>query len=169
MSNANANADQHRACITLDRSYEATVQDLWDLWTTKEGFESWWGPQGFRVEVQEMDARVGGALAYAMIADGAEQIAFMKRAGMPLSHSVRGEFAEVTPLKRLVLRQLIDFVPGVPAYHTNACVEFFPQGKRVRMVITLDPHHDEEWTARAKMGWESQLTKVPAALAARSG
>jgi hypothetical protein len=54
---------------------------LWDLWTTKKGFESWWGPEGFHVEVRTLEARVGGALHYEMIADAPEQIEAMKRAG----------------------------------------------------------------------------------------
>jgi hypothetical protein len=35
------------------------------------------------------------------------------------------------------------------------------------MVVTVDPHLDEEWTKRAAAGLESQLRKVPGALAAR--
>ena len=35
------------------------------------------------------------------------------------------------------------------------------------MVITVDPHIDERMTGMATEGWESQLTKLPAALAAR--
>jgi len=33
--------------ITIERTYEASIDVLWDLWTTKEGIESWWGPDGF--------------------------------------------------------------------------------------------------------------------------
>jgi hypothetical protein len=39
-------------------------------------------------------------------------------------------------------------------------VEFFPSGESVRMVIVLDPMHNEEWTKMATMGWASQLTKL---------
>jgi hypothetical protein len=35
------------------------------------------------------------------------------------------------------------------------------------MVISVEPHYDAEMTKQATMGMESQLTKVPAALAAR--
>lgn len=41
--------------ITLERFYRADVQDIWDLWTTKEGIESWWGPGGFAVKVRKPD------------------------------------------------------------------------------------------------------------------
>ena len=33
---------------TLERVYRADVQDVWDLWTTKDGIESWWGSGGSR-------------------------------------------------------------------------------------------------------------------------
>jgi uncharacterized protein YndB with AHSA1/START domain len=156
-----------QAVIRLERRYEAEVEDLWFLWTTKEGFESWWGPEGFRVEVRKLDLRVGGELVYDMIAAAPEQIAFMKKANMATSHGVRATFAEIVPLQRLQISSLIDFIPGVRPYENRTRVEFFPEGSSVRMVINTEEHPDKEWTQRATAGWESQLTKLPAALAAR--
>ena len=86
-----------RPVIRLERRYEAAVEDLWYLWTTKEGFESWWGPEGFRVAVRKLDLRVGGELEYDMIAVAPEQIEFMKKANMPASHGTRGTFAQIVP------------------------------------------------------------------------
>jgi uncharacterized protein YndB with AHSA1/START domain len=163
----NQPAPAARPQIKLERTYEASVEDLWFLWTTKEGLESWWGPEGFRIEVRELDLRVGGTLFYDMIADAPEQIEYMKQAGFPISHETRSIFTEIVPNKRLAVRSIIDFLPGVEPYETNAVVEFSPSGKSVRMVITLDKMHSDEWTKLATMGWESQLTKLPAALAAR--
>jgi uncharacterized protein YndB with AHSA1/START domain len=155
-----------QAVIRLERRYEAAVEDLWFLWTTKEGFESWWGPEGFRVEVHKLDLRVGGELVYDMIAAAPEQIEFMKKANMAQSHGVRGTFIEIVPHQRLEIGQLIDFIPGKRPYENRTRVEFFPEGRNVRMVITSEEHPDKEWTRRATQGWESQLTKLPAALAA---
>jgi uncharacterized protein YndB with AHSA1/START domain len=53
-----------KAKIVFERTYRATVQELWEVWTTKEGFESWWGPEGFRVEVHVIEPRVNGKLHY---------------------------------------------------------------------------------------------------------
>jgi uncharacterized protein YndB with AHSA1/START domain len=156
-----------RPPIRFERSYEAPVEDLWNLWTTKEGFESWWGPEGFRVDVHRIDPRSGGELSYDMIAVGAGQIAYMKSAGMPLSHPARGRFSEIEPHKRLKISHIIDFIPGVEPYEHGILVEFIPEGASVRMLVTVEPHHDEEWTRRAVAGFESQLTKLPALLAAR--
>ena len=27
--------------LVIERTYRASVDELWELWTTKEGFESW--------------------------------------------------------------------------------------------------------------------------------
>jgi hypothetical protein len=29
--------------ITIERTFQAPIEDIWDLWTTKEGIESWVG------------------------------------------------------------------------------------------------------------------------------
>ena len=156
-----------RPAITIERTYEAAVEDLWELWTTKEGFESWWGPEGFRVEVHRIDPRVGGELAYDMIACSAETIAAMQEAGRPSSHRTRGVFAELAPHRRLALMHVIDFLPEVAPYEHHITVDFLPEGEAVRMVVAIGPHADEHWTRQSVAGFESQLTKIPAALARR--
>ena len=153
--------------VQLERSYEAAPEELWALWTTKEGFESWWGPEGFRVEVHALDAREGGELNYDMIADAPEMIAHMKAQGMPLSHGTRGRFTDVRPHRHLAIVHVIDFIPGQPPYENRMEVDFIPEGRTVRMVVRVEPHRDPHWTQMATQGMESQLTKVPAALAAR--
>jgi uncharacterized protein YndB with AHSA1/START domain len=155
-----AAAGATRPKVVFERTYRARAEELWELWTTKEGFESWWGPEGFRVKVHTLEARVGGTLQYDMIADAPEQIEAMKKMGQPTSHKTRGRFVEIRPHERLAITHVIDFLPGVKPYESTAVVEFFPSGESVRMVIMLDPMHDEEWTKMATMGWTSQLTKL---------
>ena len=154
-----------QTAIVIERSYQASARELWELWTTKDGFESWWGPEGFRVQVHVIEPRVGGALDYDMIADGAEQIAWMKKEGMPLSHGTRGTFTLVEPYARLRLTHIIDFLPDIPPYENNILVELVPAGSEVRMIVRIDPHVDETWTQRSVEGFTSQLTKLPGALA----
>jgi len=149
-----------RQRVVIERAYKARVDELWALWTTKEGFESWRGPEGFRVEVHAIDARVGGKLHYDMIADAPEQIAAMKQMGQPVSHETRGTFTEVRTHERLSLTHVIDFLPGVAPYDSTMAVEFFPSGERVRMVVTLDPMHSDEFSKMQTMGFTSQLTKL---------
>lgn len=155
-----SNDQRSQANIVIERTYRASLQDVWELWTTKDGFESWWGPQGFRVEVQELDAQVGGALRYEMIADSPEMIAAMKQMGQPTSHPTRSSFTELKPRERLVLTNIIDFLPGVAPYESHIAADFFATADRVRMVLTLDRLHDAEWTKQQLAGMTSQLTKL---------
>jgi len=144
----------------IERTYRAALADVWNLWTTREGFESWWGPQGFRVDVAELDARAGGTLRYEMIAATPEMVRAMTEAGQPVTHGVRSTFADVRPMTHLVLRNVIDFVPGVPPYEADITVSLSQEGERVRMVVTLAPLHSPEFSAMQKEGFESQLTKL---------
>jgi uncharacterized protein YndB with AHSA1/START domain len=153
-----------RKRITLERMYKADVQDVWDLWTTKEGIESWWGPGGFSVTVRKLELRPGGVLLYAMTAVGAPQVAFMKREGMPLIQECRITFTEVVPRHRLAYLHLADFIPGVDPYDVATVVELHPTSDGVRMVLTFDAMHSDEWTQRAVMGWEGELGKLAAVL-----
>jgi len=144
----------------FERTYRACAEELWQLWTTKAGFESWWGPKGFRVEVHRIEPRAGGALNYDMIADTPEMIEAMKRMGRPGSHATYGRYLEVKPYLRLAITHVIDFLPGVTPYESTIRVEFWPAGDEVRMVVTLEPMHDEEFTKMSAMGFGSQLAKL---------
>lgn len=149
----------------IERTYRARIEEIWELWTTKAGFESWWGPQGFRVEVHALEARVGGALQYDMIADSPEMIAAMKKMGQPTSHATRSRFTELKPRERLVLTNLIDFLPGVEPYESVIAVDLSAVGDSVRMVVTLDAMHNDEFTQMQNQGFTSQLTKLDARFA----
>jgi uncharacterized protein YndB with AHSA1/START domain len=153
-------ATRRDAKVVIERMYRADIKDVWDLWTTKDGFESWWGPRGFRAAVHELDARAGGTLRYDMIAATPEMIAEMKRQGQPTSHPTRSRFTEVKPHSRLVLRNVIDFIPGVATYESDIAVDLYAAGDTVRMVVTLDAMHDDEFTKMQEEGFTSQLTKL---------
>jgi len=58
------------------------------------------------------------------------------------------------------ITHVIDFLPGVKPYESTMVVEFFPSGESTRMVITLDPMHEEEFTKMSTVGMTSQLTKL---------
>jgi uncharacterized protein YndB with AHSA1/START domain len=146
--------------VTLERTFRAPIADVWALWTTKDGIESWWGPDGFAVTVEHLDLRVGGELRYLMRAVAAEQVAFMQRANMPVVHPARFVYTEIAPNQRLAYRHDVDFVPGVAAYAVDTVVELAETPAGVRMVLRLDPMHDDEWTRRATMGWDQQLGKL---------
>ncbi len=161
--------DQSRPKTVVERTYRARPEELWELWTTKEGFESWWGPENFHARVHTLEAREGGALHYDMIAATPEMVECMKQMGRPPSHKTRCRFTEFKPYERLTLVHVIDFLPGVEPYDSTIVVDFVPSGEFVRMVVTLHPMHDEEMSRMQVQGFTSQLTKLDRRFGGRTG
>jgi hypothetical protein len=87
-------------------------------------------------------------------------IAAMKQKGWPASHSTSSRFSELRPRERLVLTNVIDFIPGVAAYESRIAVDFKVAGAHVHMVVTLDPMHSDEMNRMHEQGFTSQLTKL---------
>jgi uncharacterized protein YndB with AHSA1/START domain len=155
-----------RAQFSIERTYAASIDETWMLWTTKAGIESWWGPEGFDVAVISLDLRPGGQLVYLMTATAPQQVAFMKRVGMPLSTECRVTYTEVSPPTRLAYKTLTDFVPNVTPYEVATLVELRTTADGVKLTITFDAMHDDLWTERARAGHESQVRKLDALLGA---
>jgi len=149
-----------RRKVTIERTFDAAIEQVWELWTTKDGIESWWGPDGFEVRVRKLDLRPGGELLYDMTAIAPDQIEFMKKTGMPLTTPSFVTYTEVVPRKRIAFTQLADFIPNVTPYKVAMAVAFDTSPQGVRMVLTLDAMHDEYWTKMAVMGWENELNKL---------
>jgi uncharacterized protein YndB with AHSA1/START domain len=137
--------------VRIERRFNAAIEQVWELWTTKDGIESWWGPDGFQVKVRTLDVRPGGELAYDMTAIAPDQIDFVKKAGMPVTNPSLVTFTEVVPFKRLAFTK---------PYQVAMTVEFENSPQGVRMVLTLDAMHDEYWTKMAVMGWENELDNL---------
>lgn len=148
----------------VERTYSASVHELWALWTTKEGFESWWGPEGFAVKVRQLDPHPGGEVQYSMTAVGPAQIQCMQQAGLPLTTEAGLTFTAMVPGRSIAYSHRVDFVPGVEPYEVPSTIDFHPHAGGTRVVLKLGDLHSDEWTDRSAMGMESQLNKIPGVL-----
>jgi uncharacterized protein YndB with AHSA1/START domain len=156
-----------RPRLTLERTFAASPEEVWELWTTKDGIEAWMGPDGFTVAVSELDVRPGGSLVYAMTAVGPDQVDYMVKAGLSLVTMQKVRYDTVDPPRRLRYHDVADFVPGVEPYEVETEVVLEPVDGGTRVVLTFDAMHDEHWTEMARQGRESELRKLAALLAAR--
>lgn len=156
------------ATISFERVYDAAIEDVWALWTTREGLEAWFAPEGMRFEVSVLELWVGGSFDHVMTAVGPEQVAYLTNLGRPTTAWVSGRFLEVEPQQRLRIRFDIDFVPGVESYPYDMLVELSVEAGRVRMVLTADRHPDPEMTRGAVLALNTQLDRFERALAARA-
>jgi uncharacterized protein YndB with AHSA1/START domain len=147
----------------FERTYDAPAGLIWELWTTADGLGEWFAPDGFESRVSELELRPGGQLRYTMTATAPEQVAFMRDTGNPLSVEVRKTFTEVAPQTRLAYRSLIDFVPGREPYEHLTTVDIESDGDRTKVVMTLDPLHDETWTGQHRAHRVNELDNLEAA------
>ena len=78
--------------IVIERVYRAALQDMWALWTTKDGFQSWWGPEGFSNTFEVFEFRVGGTWTFDMHAPDGQR------------YPNRNVFTVLEPARRVVIR-----------------------------------------------------------------
>jgi uncharacterized protein YndB with AHSA1/START domain len=168
MNQIAVNAPAKTEGFSMERLLAAQPDEVWRLWTSKAGIESWWGPDGFEVTVKTMELRPGGELVYVMTAVGDEQIAFMEGAGLPVSTTTRLVYTDVAREHRLAYKLLVDFVPGVTPYEIGTQVEMQPMNGGTKLTLTFDPMHDDLWTGRMRAGQENQLVKLETLLARQS-
>jgi uncharacterized protein YndB with AHSA1/START domain len=151
--------------FTIDRTLKAPVEKVWKMWTTKEGLEKWWGPEGFESVVRILDVRVGGRFEIVMTAVVPEIVEHLKSSGMGPSSVAKGDYTDVEANRRLAYANAIDFIPGVAPYTSTTTVELSPSpGGGTRLVVVNDAMHDDQWTEMARMGWEQQIGKLEKAV-----
>ncbi len=150
--------------FTVERMLKASPEKVWSMWTTREGLERWWGPEGFSVQVLSIDVRVGGHFELIMKTEVPEIVAMLEQGGMSATHRLRGDYTVVERSRRLAYTNLVDFVPGVATYKATTSVELTAVSGGTRIAVTNDVMHDPMWTERARMGWEQEIGKLERAL-----
>ncbi|MFY0592331.1 SRPBCC family protein [Roseivirga sp.] len=59
-------SDAKDRTLSLERTFDAPIELVWEAWTNSEHIAKWWGPQGMETRVLAHDFKVGGAWKYAM-------------------------------------------------------------------------------------------------------
>jgi uncharacterized protein YndB with AHSA1/START domain len=144
----------------LERTYPTDPATIWSLWTTPDGIGRWWAPDGFTTRVDALDLRDGGELVYTMTATAPDAVAFMQSAGMPLATVSRKRFTRVEEPFRLAYQSVVDFVPGHEPYEFATEVELTPTEGGTRVVMTVEPLHDDVWTQRLLDGRRNELDNL---------
>lgn len=59
--------DKEKNTIHVKREFNASLELVWQAWTTAELLDQWWAPQPYRNQTKSLDFREGGTWHYAMI------------------------------------------------------------------------------------------------------
>jgi uncharacterized protein YndB with AHSA1/START domain len=52
--------------VCIERTFNASVADVWRVWTHTDAIQNWWGPKGYTALVVRNDVRESGTYLWAM-------------------------------------------------------------------------------------------------------
>jgi uncharacterized protein YndB with AHSA1/START domain len=52
--------------VCTERTFNASVADVWRVWNASDSIQKWWGPKGYTALVVRNDVRDGGSYLWAM-------------------------------------------------------------------------------------------------------
>jgi uncharacterized protein YndB with AHSA1/START domain len=155
--------------VVIERSFDAPVDLIWQMWTDPEHFKAWYGPDGATIPVAKMDVRVGGTRLVGME---------MQTPDGPMQMWFAGEYRQVVENERLVYTESMcdehgnvrsPSETGMPEGHpttTEVRVELEDIGGRTKMVMT---HSGIPAGSPGAAGWTMALDKLAARVEARRG
>jgi uncharacterized protein YndB with AHSA1/START domain len=66
MTVTSVDTDYDSLTITLVADFDASIDQVWELWSDPRKLERWWGPPGFPATVEKHDLSPGGEVTYRM-------------------------------------------------------------------------------------------------------
>ena len=142
-----------------ERTFNASVADLWRVWNDADSVKKWWGPKGYTALVVRNDVREGGSYLWAM-----------KSAQGRMFWST-GTYKEVVANKKIVSTMSFSdengkIIPGsqvsVPGRWPNeitVIVELSESEGKARVTVT-EVGIPLIVYAFSKIGWAQQLDKI---------
>jgi uncharacterized protein YndB with AHSA1/START domain len=158
-----------RNSVVIERSFDAPVELIWQMWTVPEHFAVWYGPKGAAIPVAKMDVRVGGSRLVRMD---------IQTTGGAMTMWFTGQYLEVVENERLVFTESIadengnvlsPSEMGMPEGHpttTEVRVELEAIGRGTKMVLT---HVGIPQGSPGAAGWTIAFGKLTTYVASRVG
>lgn len=82
--------NQENRTVTIERTFNAPIELVWEAWTKPEHIAKWWSPKGMETKIIEHTFDVGGKWKYVMpMPDGNE-------------FTAEGTYTEIVELERII-------------------------------------------------------------------
>lgn len=138
--------------LTIEKTFDAPLQLVWNAWTQSEHILKWWAPKGMDVEVIEHDFKVGGKWKYSMqMPDGN---AFVSE----------GTYKEIVELQKIITSA--DFKPMTEGVELQAYFE--AEGANTKFTFSVVHATPEYCKQQEEMGfyngWGSALERLESLL-----
>lgn len=142
--------------ITIERTFSAPRQKVWDAWTKADQVATWWGPEGFSTRVEASDLSEGGKWRYVMIEDASGD-----------EYPSEGVVKELVELEKIVTTdefgEEMASNPNLPqGVVTTVLFEEVEGGTKLTVQIDHPTLEDKEKHAKMGVveGWNSSLNKL---------
>lgn len=152
--------------VVIDRTLDAPIELVWQMWTESEHFAAWYGPTGANIPVAKMDVRVGGTRLICME---------MNTPNGPMQMWFTGEYLEIDPPNKLVYTEAMSDEHGNVKSPEEAGI---PPGSPTTTTITVELEASDGQTrmrmihagipagSPGEAGWHMALDKLAERLTA---
>ena len=143
---------QEAVVLRLSRRFDAPRERVFEAWTNEDVLKKWWAAQpSWDTPVAEVDARPGGSYRLAMRDPESGE-----------THTLVGEYREVTPPERLVYtwtwESNVDAMSG--SENTLVEVDFREDGDATEVVVTHSGFATTELRDMHVQGWNGCLDNL---------
>ena len=129
--------DLSKRTLTLERTFNAPIQLVWDAWTKPQHIANWWGPKGMETEVITHDFRINGLWKYVMkMPDGNLFV-------------TEGEYQEIVEGHKIVTTA--DFKPMTEG--VTLIVELTDQGEQTHFKFSVVHESEQYYRQQEEMGF----------------
>src|SRR5271155_3034799 len=145
--------------VSMERTFNASVADVWRVWNDADSINKWWGPKGYTALVVRNDVREGGSFLWAM------------KSGQGRIYWNTGTYREVVANKKIVSTMSFsnengEIIPGsrvsVPGQwpdEITVIVEFSEAEGKTRVTVT-EVGVPLIVYPLMKIGWAQQFDKI---------
>ncbi len=128
--------DKSKRTVTIKRTFNATIELVWEAWTQPKHIIKWWSPKGMDTKIIEHDFSIGGKWKYAMsMPNGKEFIA-------------EGEYTEIVKFTKII--SLANFKPMTEGVEIQSLFE--KDGNKTNFTFNVVHPTEEYKIQQEKMG-----------------
>jgi len=146
--------------LTIKRTINASIEKVWEAFTTPEKLSTWWSPEGMSSSYLSVDFREGGLFRFCF--NGSDGNKFWGR----------GIYQKLT--KPTFISYLDSFsdaqgnpvppshygIPGNEIIESLIEINLSEAGERTDMAISMDNGFDESMTENMTKGWNGMFDKL---------
>jgi uncharacterized protein YndB with AHSA1/START domain len=147
--------------LTINRTYDAPLERVWQAWADPAQAQKWWGPDGVTNPTFNWDFKTGGKINVVMLAG--PELGPMAGQEWPMT----GQFKEVTPQQKLVFESS-PIMDGKPIMDTLTTVTFEEQDGKTKLTVQVQVSNVTPQATGAlagmEQGWNQQMDKLKAYL-----